>query len=176
MATTSGLGARLTRLLKEAKILRAAREPDAAREKAARFLWERTNRLLAAARELMTDAERDRFDDALAEYVAEQQAEFFTDGAGGPLHDWLTSLRLGTSRLPELSAGAMLEVLRGHLAGVEDECSTGRVCDGCGLRRADSAALSPCPHCGGEAVTPDSRFRESDPAWRRMDGVMPRRV
>ena len=54
----------------------------------------------------------------------------FAEESGGPYRSWLRGLRDGCSRLPELPAAAMRDLL---LAWLSPEVDGGLVCRGCGL-------------------------------------------
>ena len=82
---------------------------------------QRFGRLLGQAAKLMTVSEQERVGLDLDQIVT---------GFSGPFANWLTNLREGMCRLPELTSSAMKEVL---LALLSPEADQGMVCRQCGL-------------------------------------------
>jgi hypothetical protein len=94
---------------------------DPARQRRWEAVLDRWECLLQQAWALLSEAEQGRVSAAVT-----QLAEEFD----GPYRSWLRGLHDGWSRLPELQAATMRELL---LAWLSPEADGGRVCRGCGL-------------------------------------------
>jgi hypothetical protein len=181
-----GIRRRLTALERRCPPLEPPRADPACRRQ-----WEavlgRWEHLLRQAWALLSEAEQGRVTGALAQ---------LTEDFGGPYGGWLRGLRDGWSRLPELPAVTMRNLM---LAWLSPEADGGMVCRACGLEspRHKSPPLSEwkllpgraplvgpppwydlpelfaaCPGCGGsryEADWPGQAGADPRP-WKDLDG------
>jgi hypothetical protein len=149
-------------------------------------LFDRWDRLGAAAFALMTPDEQIRVHQGVKELHE------------GPLNnygDWVASLCLGLSRLPELAPEVMKDLL---VIRVFNEVAGSFVCVDCGLEypfrqwpedpdsqlwleppRGHSDAVPPefypaCPHCGGtnKEIAGSDRVAQQAYPWKSMDGYV----
>jgi hypothetical protein len=166
--------------------LEALRPVPAADERLREQRWqaicERWEALLNAAEPLLSEDEWRSVHEAIEQLCNEDR---------GPYAHWLRDLEHGWSRLPEMSAAAMKELL---LAWLSPAANSGIVCNRCGLERPYCMGLPPprpgappgeeyfswrefevpCPGCGNAdhdfnwAHLTERRYY----AWKELDGYM----
>jgi hypothetical protein len=121
--------------------------------------------LIEQALPLMTDSEQESVDQALNQIL---------ENCSSPYEGWLSNLREGRCRLPELKPEAMKVLLLAWLSPDDDSLSV--VCNQCGLeyphRWGPPGFFAACPGCG--ASSRDMNWSHltdlTHRPWKEMDG------
>jgi hypothetical protein len=148
---------RVARLEQLLPATQALMPDDPLREKRLQFVSQRMDRLVARAEELMSAAEREQ---------VRLASEQLRDNFDGPYGDWLSHLREGMCRLPDVSPAAMKDLL---LAWLKPEADRGMVCNQCGLEYPQHRS----PPLSEYRLLPGKTPFEGPPPWYDMPRLFP---